>query len=255
MHLSEEQIIMTFDQLAREVVLGYGPYESVRLECDGYPLEFRICPTLSRKPNAIGKMLDASFDLSRRWSPGSDRLKITVLNNTHDLSVNLFCVDRPQLLLLTLDSYRRQHEPLDSDDFNAALTLIRDPPSIFGIFIGGGAAGCSRVRKHMQGLRGPPFAFDLFTSEDKKTIPFKFYSHQFVDGLGVTTASDPVEMYEVLLRQSRDALSSYGLQETEPSSANAGGMMGSIWVSEKRVADAWAELGYRNVFETLGVPR
>jgi hypothetical protein len=75
-------------------------------------LEFRICPALTKKPHTIGAP-NTAFKDTRPWGPGSDlfrpddRLTLCQLNATHDLALNLFCVDRPQLLMVTSDSYRR----------------------------------------------------------------------------------------------------------------------------------------------------
>ncbi|KAF2263784.1 hypothetical protein CC78DRAFT_267118 [Lojkania enalia] len=128
--LSEQKIISTFDQLVAEGVIIYGPNEKIEIDCDGYPLEFRICPSLLRKPFLPGALLDSSFNRSRKFGPGSDlylphpSLLITTLNNTHSLALNLFCVDRPQYICVTVDSYMRQDEVLNVDDFYAALEML-----------------------------------------------------------------------------------------------------------------------------------
>ncbi|ORY19190.1 hypothetical protein BCR34DRAFT_207564 [Clohesyomyces aquaticus] len=286
MQLSWDDICATFDSLVREDILVYGrPQETIEVDCEGYPLQFKICPALSKKPHTIGAKLDPSLSLGRRWGPGSDlfcpdeRLKIAVLNGTHDLALNLFCVDRPQFLLLTLDSYRRQHEPLDVDDFSAALNLLRNFPSIYVLFNGGSAAGCSRVHKHLQGLLGPPRAFDQFVSRDEKNhVPFKYFSHYFDKGFSLTDMLEATKAYQGLLSQSRDALKHFGLQDSEPcahglvmwqdwmimiprrrshiegAGAATGGMMGCIWSAERKELDEWSRLGCRNVFESLGIP-
>ena len=42
---------------------------------------------------------------------------------------------------------------------------------------------------------------------------------------------------------------------TEGASANAGGMLGSVWVTGKEHVDKWSRFGYANVLRELGVPR
>lgn len=230
--------------------------------------------------------MDPAFDRSCRWGPGSDlycpdeRLKLAKLNGTHDLALNLFCVDRPQLLLLTLDSYKRQHDPLDRDDFAAALQVLTALPDMYVIFNGGEAAGCTRVHKHMQGLLGPPRAFESFVGgeERQSQIPFHYLSHHFDGGFDAFSASDLLATYLKLLDGARQSLGLPRRNEPCPhnvvlwrgcmlviprrsavvashASANAAGMLGSVWISDRGPADEWLKLGCRNILEQLGVPR
>ena len=36
--LSEEKILTTFDQLVSEGSIVYGPYETIKEDCEGYPV-------------------------------------------------------------------------------------------------------------------------------------------------------------------------------------------------------------------------
>jgi ATP adenylyltransferase/5',5'''-P-1,P-4-tetraphosphate phosphorylase II len=208
-----------------------------------------------------------------------ERMIITKLNGgTHDLALNLFCVDRPQLLMLTVDSYRKQYEALDGDDFKAALEMINLMPSMYVIYNCSEAGGCSRTHKHIQGLRGPPFAFESLThaSEKRSKVPFQYFTHHFNQGFAGVSAADLLETYHHFLSQTRTAL---GLDEHETcphnvvlwadyiiviprrkgvwegASANTGGMMGSVWVPDQAGMDKWTRLGCANVLRELGVPR
>jgi ATP adenylyltransferase/5',5'''-P-1,P-4-tetraphosphate phosphorylase II len=248
-----------------------------------FQVEFRICPHLSKKPHTVGALLNAAFDKGRKWGPGSDmycpdeRLIMGKLNGTHDLALNLFCVDRPQLLLLTLDSYQRQHEALASDDFAAALETLKLFPNMYVIFNCSEAGGCSRVHKHLQGLRGPPHAFDLLVREgkDKAKVPFQYFTHRFEQGFECASALDVLGIYSTLLQQTREALG-VGADDvcphnmvmwddtlvviprrkgvTEGASANAGGMLGSVWISDQKHVDEWTRIGCANVLRELGLP-
>lgn len=205
-----------------------------------------------------------------------ERLKLAHLNSTHELALNLFCVDRPQLLLLTLDSYKRQHEPMELDDFAASIGMMKACPHMYAIYNCGEPAGCSRVHKHMQGLRGPPTAFEAVVSpQNKTTVPFQYFMHQFANKLVDTAPSEVLSAYLSMLVRSREAL---GL-ETEAicphnvilwesslivvprrksavgkASANSAGMLGSVWFADNGLLDEWLNLGPRHVFEELGVP-
>lgn len=194
----------------------------------------------------------------------------------------MFCVDRPQFLLLTLDSYRRQHELLDAADFSAALDMLRIPglgSELYVIFNGGKEAGCSRVHKHLQGLRGPPPAFNNFVDPAlQKTVPFKFFSHLFEEGFADVKGERVAEVYLGLIERAKEVLGlpkasctcphglfmwrdylvviprrTSGVEGTRASAAT-GGMLGSVWLSDEVPVEDWMKLGCRNVLTQLGVP-
>jgi ATP adenylyltransferase/5',5'''-P-1,P-4-tetraphosphate phosphorylase II len=242
-------------------------------------MEFRICPALATKPHTVGAS-NPAFNHTRKYGPGSDlfcpdeRLNLCQLNNTHTLALNLFCVDRPQLLMLTLDSYKRQHEPLDADDFTAALGVLQRWKGWYVIFNCGERASCSRVHKHLQGLRGPPYAFEALrrAQEGDGQVPFQFFMHRFPQGYDVSTIQ---KAYSEMLGQCRRALD---LSESdfcphnvllwedwivliprnkgvwEGASANTGGMLGSVWVPDQAGVDKWLRNGCANVLREFGVP-
>ena len=208
----------------------------------------------------------------------NERLILCQLNSTHDLALNLFCVDRPQLLILTTDSYRRQHEMLDADDFAAVLEVLKKWEGWYVIFNCGEKAGCSRVHKHLQGLRGPPYAFDALVGAEKGEgkVPFKYFMHRFEEGFGKEDVAEVLKVYTEILGRCREAP---GLSEDEAlcphnvvlwdgwivviprregiwkgASANSGGMLGSVWVPDQAEADKWLQLGCANVLRELGMP-
>lgn len=247
-------------------------------------MEFRICPALATKPHTVGAP-NTAFHSSRKWGPGSDmycpdeRLIVTQLNHTHDLALNLFCVDRPQLLLLTLDSYRRQHEPLDAADLMAALQILRTFPSMYVIFNCGEQGGCSRVHKHLQGLKGPPAAFDLLISKHRSNqVPFVYFAQRIDAGFATVQVDHLLLVYRQMLDKCREALELEPHESSscpphnvvmwdnwiivlprrkggfESAAANAGGMLGSVWVQGQEQVDVWLRLGCANVLRELGVP-
>jgi ATP adenylyltransferase/5',5'''-P-1,P-4-tetraphosphate phosphorylase II len=154
--------------------------------------------------------------------------------------------------------------------------MLTSLPSIYAIFNCSEAAGCSRVHKHMQGLVGPPPAFGLFTSsKPSSAIPFKYFTHRFNAGFARTDVKEVLEVYNNLMRQTRSVL---GVSDTnvaphnvilwknwmivvprrkaavQKASANAAGMLGSIWVTDRSGVDEWLRLGCKHVLEELGVP-
>jgi ATP adenylyltransferase len=203
-----------------------------------------------------------------------ERLIITQLNNTHDLALNLFCVDRPQLLILTLDSYKRQHEALDADDFTVMLDTLARFPNFYVIFNCGEKGGCSRVHKHLQGIRGPPYAFDTLLSQTGK-VPFQYFVHRFPGGFEAASAANVSAVYDDFMAKCR-SLMQIDEQEacphnvvmwkdhliviprrqgsTQGASSNAGGMLGSVWVTSQEHVDEWLKVGCADVLRELGVP-
>ncbi len=250
-----------------------------------YQIEFRICPSLLMKPHKVGASLEPPFNQSRKWGPGSDmycpdeRLILAKLNGTHDLALNLFCVDKPQLILLTQDSYQRQYQALDCDDFAAALKVLTHLNNMYIIYNCTEIAGCSRMHKHMQGLRGPPKAFKLFVQQAENVackVPFQFFAHRFNQGFQATSALDLLAVYNSLLSSTRGALGFLEISgacphnvvlwmdtliviprrkaSLEQTSANASGMLGSIWVPERSFVENWRRLGAQRVLQEFGVP-
>jgi ATP adenylyltransferase/5',5'''-P-1,P-4-tetraphosphate phosphorylase II len=194
---------------------------------------------------------------------------------THDLALNLFCVERPQLLMLTVDSWRRQHEALDVDDVRAVLEVLRTWKGWYVIFNCGEKGGCSRLHKHVQGLRGPPYAWEKFV-DGGADVPFRFFMRRVGGGFGGGEAEELVRVYGEMLEECRGVL---GVEQAEAcphnvvlwdewivvvprrrgiwegASANTGGMMGSVWVKDQAEVDKWVGLGCANVLRELGVPR
>lgn len=180
--------------------------------------------------------------------------------------------------MVTSDSYRRQHEPLDADDFAAVLELLRKWEGWYVIFNCGERGGCSRVHKHVQGLKGPPGAFEAFVEgeDGKGSVLFKYFMHRFEDGFGKVSVADILGVYKSMLLRCREALELEGEEKCphnvvlwddciiviprragvwQGASANTGGMMGSVWVPDEIEMQKWLELGCANVLRELGVPR
>jgi ATP adenylyltransferase/5',5'''-P-1,P-4-tetraphosphate phosphorylase II len=206
------------------------------------------------------------------------RLILCQVNRTHDLALNLFCVDRPQLLMVTSDSYQRQHEPLNAQDFAAMLELLRRLNGWYVIFNCGEKGGCSRVHKHVQGLRGPPHAFSKLVeaSEGKGEVPFKFFLKRFKKSFEDLEVAELLSVYRDMLVKCREVLKLENGEMCphnvvlwddsivviprrngtwEGASANTGGMMGSVWVPDQAEMDKWLQLGCANVLRELGTPR
>ncbi|RAL06626.1 putative phosphorylase [Aspergillus homomorphus CBS 101889] len=171
--LTNATALSEFDALVRRGLVVYAPSKVVRLTVDNFQFEFHINQSLANKPQS-GQGLQVSDEKATSsndgnkpptpsskpatFGPGSDLacptpdLIIATIHTTHILVPNAYCVFRPQFLLLTQDSYRRQHEPLDQADLEAAravLCALGDDRPYFAMFNCGRTAGASRQHKHM----------------------------------------------------------------------------------------------------------
>ncbi|RAH67361.1 uncharacterized protein BO66DRAFT_441080 [Aspergillus aculeatinus CBS 121060] len=188
--LTNAAALSEFDALVRRGLVVYSPSKIVRLEVDNFHFEFRISQSLTNKPQS-GEGLkppnenrnnsrssssrssssnnnDDSSNSDNKdgsskpatFGPGSDLacptpdLIIATIHTTHILVPNGYSVFRPQFLLLTQDSYRRQHENLDREDLEAARAVLcalgqDNGRRYFAMFNCGRTAGASRQHKHM----------------------------------------------------------------------------------------------------------
>lgn len=225
------------------------------------------------------------------FGPGSDianahpDLLITTINSTHLLVVNKFSVWRPQLLLLTVDSYQRQHLPLSQDDLRAAWTLLTQTDGQFYVFFNcGSKAGASRSHKHMQVVPHPDTLpatarkWRLFPDYDPPwsphSIPFMHFIHRFEGPRVLETEISRV--YRQHVSSCRRALKISDEQAACPhnavltkkwivtiprsrenvdgTTANSAGMMGSIWLRDEKQLEKWMAQGPAWVLSQLGLP-
>lgn len=229
-----------------------------------------------------------------RFGPGSDIYKshpdqvIGTINNTHVLALNIYPVFRPQYLLLNLDSYRSQNDPLDLEDIEASWSVLHSVQSPHYVMYNcTKEAGCSRNHKHLQIVKKPevavsdPTGFLFFpdVTDQEIRVPYVYFLHRFDDiGQERPTESDFVfQVYSELLGKCRKALH---IAETDTTSlcahnmllvkewmivlprrsgnfkgasANAAGMMGMPTISNDELLRIWTDVGPTRVLKELGV--
>lgn len=261
----------------------HAPHKSDQLP----KFEFRVCPSFLTKPGVPGAHFNP--DSLPTFGPGSDifevdpDLNVSIINDTHRLVLNRYCVFRPQYLILTLDSYRRQTELLDESDLAAAWMALQSMKTdCFVIYNCGKEAGCSRLHKHLQ-MFPLPEEFTLFPDQHSfGSIPFKF-SLSRVEG---KQGNGNTEMRKILYAEYQALVSKALDIISEPSrvsqdyfahnvvltkrwlmviprrkeafqgaSANAAGMCGMVWAATSQQVDKWLELGPANILSELGFAR
>jgi ATP adenylyltransferase len=188
---------------------------------------------------------------------------------------------RPQLLLLTSDSYRRQREAVDVHDLGAACAVLSElgERPLFVIYNCGPVGGASRQHKHLQVLPRPPRLFPDERGFDEKSVPFRYFL-RYLDGVDIG-ASDGYakvfEAYTALLVEAKQALGIDPASEeyfphnvalvkewiiviprqsadVEGITANAPGMLGSVWLISDEQFEQWKQVGPRKVLAGLGYP-
>jgi len=184
-------------------------------------------------------------------------------------------------MIVTADSYRRQHDPLDEDDLDAARVLLLSMQSAHYVFFNGGTvAGCSRKHKHMQVMRIPKDEVHLLVSSesthDFPKMPYRYFCSDFADhGSGMPKKEALFTVYRKFLGQCKELLNGAAdacvphnviltkhwmmvIPRTKrkfdgSSSVNAPGMLGMIWLKRDDELTRWKELGPAKVLGQLGV--
>ncbi|KAJ5179772.1 phosphorylase [Penicillium capsulatum] len=295
-NFSSEDVLERFDKLAALNIIQHGPSEAISLVDDHFPFEFRICPSWAKKPMTVDAALPTDQDAAQPelFGPGSDIYKshpdqvIGTINDTHVLALNIYPVFRPQYILLSLDSYQSQNDPLDLQDIQASWEALHRLPSPHYIMYNCTRdAGCSRHHKHTQIMPKPEGAdsqstgFGLFPDKSQDIqVPYVYFVHHFNStGNGESVSSETVfEVYKSLLEKCKEALGiSTGDSVICPhnlvlvkewmvmiprrrgnfagASANAAGMMGMPTLTNRGQFKIWTDLGPAKALGELGVSK
>lgn len=298
-----DEICSKFDRLISEGIIKFKPSHPVAINDNGMTFCFNVVESLNDKPQAgdpfksaqlIQKNASGADEQLKTFGPGSDLafdhpdICITKVNDTHWLVINKFPVFRPMLLLLTVDSFRRQHEPLDAEDMEAAWSLLSGLEKEHYVFFNCTVtAGSSRAHKHLQVIPAPGSSeaysdeFKFFPDYDElpeKDVPSCVYFIERFRDLPngrIDSSHQLIESYRRLLQQTTEALNiteapyPHNLVLTkrwmvmiprrekvyEGLTANAPGMVGSVYVQSESDLDKWKQAGPANVLAGLGIPR
>jgi ATP adenylyltransferase len=250
------------------------------------PSQKDIIPLDDASPNEV-------LGPTKTFGPGSDiglddeRLIIRTVRKTHLLIFNKFPVFRPQLLLLTVDSYQRQEDPLDSSDLMATFEVLLDyhqtDQPYYAFYNCGYHSGSSRIHKHVQVLPKPSEFFPDDKVHNRQTIPYTYFV-QYLEGLDAgTTEAKLAAAYYSLRSKAKSSLSlpqdaqifphnvvmtlewMVVIPRRDPVSItgmnvkcmkpNSAGMMGSVWLPNKEMVAKWQQLGPSKILAACGVPR
>jgi ATP adenylyltransferase/5',5'''-P-1,P-4-tetraphosphate phosphorylase II len=254
--------------------------------------EFRVCDGWKNKPMTVDANLQKTAGQvePERFGPGSDIYRsdpeqvVEIIDNAHILALNIYPVYRPQYLVLSLDSYRRQDEPLDPEMLDAAWKVLElsKPPS-YAMYNCGSDAGCSRNHKHMQILPMPKsedgFSFFPDREDGYSRVPYAHFMHYFNSPI-MGRLIDGKQLHEIYLRLLRLGRQVMRIAEDDKEtffphnvilvqewmlliprrkraynglSANAAGMMGMVVVQDEADLEKWTDSGPAKVLSELGI--
>ncbi|KAF4995290.1 hypothetical protein FGRMN_5255 [Fusarium graminum] len=215
--------------------------------------------------------------------PGSDIVthdtEICNLGATHFLAFNGFSSYRPHYLILTTDGYRRQHEPLDIEDFRAihAFLDIHDGEQLV-FFNCKAEAGCSRDHKHLQAIPKTSFDGQPWFNLDHcgDSLPFTYHEAKFAQDLGPeasfklykeglqhvecslgqkTTEDEGAPPHNMIMDRGRMVVIPRRAAGICALGANSCGMLGMIWVQSEEAMHKWLEAGPDNILTAGGMPK
>lgn len=189
-------------------------------------------------------------------------------------------------MLLTLDGYRRQYEPLVETDLDSTWRILSSTEKDYVAFYNcGQRGGCSRLHKHLQLMPLPANSFAAFLDspgESETNVPFQWFYQRFDSGM---TPAMLLKVYNDLLEEATKASEDHEDHAASAPSgavcphnmiltkrwmivlprrraginkeagANSLGMLGVVAVASTTEINAWLRLGLANVLKELGVPK
>ncbi|KAL4925926.1 putative phosphorylase [Aspergillus undulatus] len=288
-HISYETILSKFDDLVAREKIYYNSRRTIEVEDDGFAFEFHINASLSKKPqngDPISGHEDPNAKKPECFGPRSDignddpNLTLANINETHLLVVNKFCMFRPQLLLLTADSYRRQREPLGLEDLAAACEVLKGLKwKQFVIYNCGPKGGASRQHKHLQVLPRPPRLF-LDRESGSMNVPYRYFV-RYLHEIDLESSEGQKRLSQIYAELLAEAKQSIEAEFEEPDgyighnvaltkewiiviprrhinfdgiTANTAGMLGSVWSASEEEVTKWKQVGPKRALAGLGVP-
>ncbi|EHK20458.1 uncharacterized protein TRIVIDRAFT_48895 [Trichoderma virens Gv29-8] len=295
-------VLSRFDTLTQSGLVRYDKNQEIIEHTDGdLKFHFVLTNVLAQKPTLATPqqqlLAEGQNGISLNLKPQRPGSDIDTngyeigdsSGSSHFLIANKFCFSRPHLMMLTCDGNRRQHEPLDENDLEAAWTALlalNDAARDYVVFYNCGKnSGCSRLHKHMQLMPLPAdgFAAAFLNSNAVKEprVPFQWFYHRFVDR--PITPATLASIYARLLQQATEAWENSAGDAVPDGEAcphnmaftsrwmvviprrraavnkeagvNSLGMLGVIAVATEREIDNWVRIGLIKSLMELGVAR
>ncbi|GAD91606.1 5',5'''-P-1,P-4-tetraphosphate phosphorylase, putative [Paecilomyces variotii No. 5] len=275
----EAKTYAKFDSMVRERRIFYDVAKAELYSHNGFLFEFRIIPTLSRKPVLAPKDPGRIKASGPFINPNPDEV-ITDIGQSYRLLLNKYCVYRPMLVLPTRE-FALQEDDLNATDLTAVWAVMKSfSTPLLMIYNCGVNSGSSQGHKHLQLFAAPEHELwpARATSEEDvaSRIPGVSFKHYVLRIPEHATTRDVVRIHERLLALTKEALvkagdvdGDYNVAMTAewmaliprrtfgpggPNGSNAAGMLGLVAIKDDEERERWAELGYTDYLAYLGVP-
>ncbi|KAM0489643.1 hypothetical protein ACHAP8_012383 [Fusarium lateritium] len=293
--MNNSVVLSKFDSLIEKNLIFFDEQQRIiEYEDKGLKFQFILTSALARKPTLQvnpGKVEKPGEAVTVQERDGSDiktvGYEICDVGKSHFLAANKFCFAKPHLMLLTSDGNKRQHKPLDQNDWQALSSILTDLGDDYTAFFNCGQdGGCSRLHKHMQLIPKPQDSFAAFMDNEdvaEPDVPFQWFYHRFESPS--PRHSDLLNTYNKLLEKATDV--GQGLSEhagslptgaaiphnmlvtnqwmivlprrraavNKEAGANSISMMGVNAVATREEIDNWIRIGPVNALRELGVPK
>lgn len=276
-----DQAISRFDSLKSNGKLFHGPYETTLYQKDDLKVAFQLAPQLDKKPILPADAPERKSNHAKRnpFANPDPEFTLCHIGPSHTLMLNMYCVYRPSLILVTRQ-YAPQSDFLDASDLGASWAMLehlsraQKESRLIMFYNCGAESGSSQGHKHMQIMPYPQpeeMGFQLFPERVKPTdqvtsgpsgVPYAHFVLKLPDN---STTDDVVKAHEILQSKHQEFLKAQGHQisSSPPHNlllasswmclvprrhsgaerdafTNAIGMVGIVWVADKTEITKWS---------------
>ncbi|KAJ4326732.1 hypothetical protein N0V84_002851 [Fusarium piperis] len=275
------QALTRFDGLKSNGKLFHGPYETTLYQKDDLKVAFQLAPQLDKKPILPADAPERKANHVKRNPFANPDPEFTLCNvgSSHTLILNMYCVYRPSLILVTRQ-YAPQSDLLDASDLGASwatlqnLSRAQTDSRLMMFYNCGAESGSSQGHKHMQIMPYPQseeIGFQVFPARAESTdqvtsdlsgVPYAHFVLRLPDN---STTDDVIKAHEILQSRHQEFLKTQGHQVSSSSPhnllltsswmclvprrhsgaerdalTNAMGMVGIIWVANEGEITEWS---------------
>ncbi|KAL2679298.1 hypothetical protein Neosp_010069 [[Neocosmospora] mangrovei] len=276
------QALARFDNLKANEKLFHGPYETTLYQKNGLEVAFQLAPQLDKKPILPADAPERKSNHVKRnpFANPDPEFTLCHVGSSHTLMLNMYCVYRPSLILVTRQ-YAPQSDLLDASDLGASWAVLQhlsktQTESRLMMFYNCGAeSGSSQGHKHMQIMPCPQpeeIGFQIFPARaestdqamsDNSTIDDVVKAHgilqstyqKFLKTRGHEVSPSPP--HNLLLTSSWICLVPRRHSGAERGAlTNAMGMVGIVWVANEGEIAEWSNASgsIESHFKYLGYP-
>ncbi|KAM0421339.1 hypothetical protein ACHAPT_010870 [Fusarium lateritium] len=239
-----DQALTRFDGLKSNGKLFHGPYETTLYQTKDLKVAFQLAPQLNKKPILDANAPERKSNHVKRnpFANPDPEFTLCHVGSSHTLLLNMYCVYRLSLLLITRQ-YAPQSDLLDASDLGASwavlqgLSKAQTEAQLVMFYNCGAESGSSQGHKHMQVMPFPQpeeVGFRPFPEQAKSTnevasgLPGVPHQHFVLRLPENSTANDVVKAHDILQASHRDFLKAQGHQDLSSPPHNI--LLTSSWI-------------------------